>query len=192
MTTYQPIRYIPADSAEYAKDYTNGWRASQRACDWNGIGLSPLERADLRNVSHAWYDGWEDWAVGNAKWTKRDERLAGDHEPEAVAQGDDATDTPNGYVCSGWACTDCLFMLANGDEPSDMNSEAQLAAWREHYQATTRDYQVTLGMLRVDHTCPEGTEECDCEVIPFSGSRCDVCGTRLGGERHAVSFFTAA
>ena len=80
------IRHIPADSAEYAKDYTNGWRASQRADDWDGQGLSPLERADLRNVSHAWYDGWEDWAVGNAKWTKRNERLAGDWEPETATK----------------------------------------------------------------------------------------------------------
>jgi hypothetical protein len=64
--------------------------------------------------------------------------------------------------------------------------------WRKHFDATCSEYHVTLGMLREDHSCPGGTEECDCEVIPFSGSACDVCATRLAGERHAVSFFARA
>jgi hypothetical protein len=215
------IRSIPADSAEYARDYNNGWRVSQRCAE------GALDRADERNVSHAWYDGYEDYALGNAKWTKKDERLAGDHEPEVQSYrcpccGTDVMDTPpvcgdcrkagceattdavgeldywecqqerSGYVCSGWACTDCLIMLANGDEPSDMNSQEQIDLWRKHFDATRSEYHVTLGMLREDHSCPDGTEECGCEVIPFSGSKCDVCGTRLAGERHAVSFFARA
>jgi hypothetical protein len=65
-----------AGSAEYRREYDNGWRASQRCTE------DALEQARDRKVSHAWYDGYEDYAVGNAKWTKRDERLAGDHEPE--------------------------------------------------------------------------------------------------------------
>jgi hypothetical protein len=79
------IHSIPADSAEYAKDYNNGWRVSQRAADWDGNGLSPLERADERGVSNAWYDGFEDYACGHDKWRKRQERLDGDHEPETMA-----------------------------------------------------------------------------------------------------------
>lgn len=71
-----PIRPLAAGSAEYRRDYNNGWRVSQRCTE------GAEDRADGRNVSHAWHDGYEDYAVGNPKWTKRDERLAGDHEPE--------------------------------------------------------------------------------------------------------------
>jgi len=73
---YEPIRRLPAGSPEYKRDYENGWRTSAK-CEEGA-----LERADIRNVSHAWYDGYEDNAVGNEKWTKMRERLAGDHEPE--------------------------------------------------------------------------------------------------------------
>src|SRR5262249_50824914 len=72
------IRHLPANSPEYAREYNNGWRASQRCTE------GALDRADDRDVSHAWYDGYEDYAIGNAKWTKRNERLAGDWEPETT------------------------------------------------------------------------------------------------------------
>lgn len=53
---------------------------------------------------------------------------------------------------SGWCCTDCLFLLANGDTPAEMNEEetAEYLARVEHYTAGT---EVTLGMFREDHPC---------------------------------------
>ena len=53
---------------------------------------------------------------------------------------------------SGWCCTDCLFLLANGDTPARMNEEetAEYLARVERYCAGT---EVTLGMFREDHPC---------------------------------------
>lgn len=56
------------------------------------------------------------------------------------------------YVCSGWACTDCLFWLANGDLPSELNEE-EAHKWVADVQARNDGYDVTLGMLREDHAC---------------------------------------
>lgn len=76
------IRTIDPTSPEYARDYRNGWHVGMRATD------GALERADDRNVSHAWYDGYHDAAAGRAMWTYRTWRLNG---------CDDAC----GYACNG-------------------------------------------------------------------------------------------
>jgi hypothetical protein len=104
--------------------------------------------------------------------------------------------TGDEYTCGGWACTDCLILLANGDAPAELD-EAELAAWLAEIDTRNAGYQITLGLLREDHACTDEagqTEadrggECECEVQSFSWSACDVCGSNLGGERHAVSFF---
>ena len=103
------------------------------------------------------------------------------------------TDT---YVCSGWACSDCLSELANGESPADLSADG-IAERNAMISARNAGYDITLGLLREDHTClnSDGQTagdlggECDCEVNTFSWSPCDVCGSNLGGERHAVSFF---
>lgn len=100
------------------------------------------------------------------------------------------------YICSGWACTDCLMLLANGESPPEM-TEAELAAWQENIDTRNAGYNITLGMLREDHECIDEAGqtasdlggECECEINTFSWSACDVCGSSLGGERHSVSFF---
>jgi hypothetical protein len=142
------------------------------------------------------------------------------------------------YTCSGWACTDCLMLLANGEGPSDRTDE-ELAAWQAGIDEHTAGYRITLGLRREEHACAtnytvtarDGTEfdfraesksdahnafylahgsghggarfatahelqteadrggECECETDSFSWSACDVCGSNLGGERHAVSFW---
>ena len=52
--------------------------------------------------------------------------------------------------------------------------------------------------MRDEHSClddfggmiaGEAGSECDCETMSFSWSPCDVCGSNLGGERSAVSFW---
>lgn len=92
------------------------------------------------------------------------------------------------YTCSGWACTDCTILLANGEAPADM-SEDQVTAREDQIDARNAGYTITLGMLREEHSCDGTSDECDCEVTSFSWSPCDVCGSNLGGERHAVSFW---
>lgn len=88
-----------------------------------------------------------------------------------------------------WCCADCLILLANGETPPDM-SEEETAAWLER----VTDETMTLGR----HVDICGCEDWDtdqhregCEHDPFSWSACDVCQSRLGGERHAVTFWLA-
>lgn len=65
------IRNVDPHLREYAHDYAAGWNVSQRAA------VGALERADGRDVSHAWYDGYDDYACGRAKWTYRAWRRRG-------------------------------------------------------------------------------------------------------------------
>jgi hypothetical protein len=53
---------MKAITLEYRRDYLAGWRASDRAKD------GTLERADDRNASAGWYDGYLDRAAGREKW----------------------------------------------------------------------------------------------------------------------------
>jgi hypothetical protein len=107
---------------------------------------------------------------------------------DAGADYQPARITADTYVCSGWACTDCLVLLANGENPP-WDSDAEIAAWHDEIDRRNAGYNVTPGMPREQHACPEDTEECECETDSFSWCDCDVCGGNLGGERHAVSFF---
>lgn len=82
----------------------------------------------------------------------------------------------------------------------------------------TRGYSVAMGMTREEHTChsvecvticncdgecdcdcdddPEcscdGADECECATDTYSTSQCEGCGTRLHGERHALTLFKKA
>ena len=105
-----------------------------------------------------------------------------------------STETRAGPV--SWACQDCLILLANGEDPPDM-SGAEVAEWHAAIDRRTEGAEITLGMLASEHAddCPVretgdpcGTE-CECESVSFSWSSCDVCGSQLGGERGAVSYW---
>jgi uncharacterized protein YktA (UPF0223 family) len=140
---------------------------------------------------------------------------------------------PSNYICSGWCCRDCLFLLANGDTDPDWTEE-ELAEFLVRFNKTSDEYDITLGMLREEHDCrsnhtiltADGKErevledneveaylnvwdagilrvtphelETDgdrgkddyCEQREFSTSSCDVCGSTLHGDRHAVAFFS--
>jgi hypothetical protein len=56
------------------------------------------------------------------------------------------------YVCSGWACVDCLVLLANGDNPPDW-TEAEISAWHDEIDQRNVGYNVTLGLIREEHEC---------------------------------------
>jgi hypothetical protein len=53
---------------------------------------------------------------------------------------------------SGECCTDCLFLLANGDTPAGMNEE-ETAGYLARVAQYTAGTEVTLGMFREDHPC---------------------------------------
>lgn len=92
----------------------------------------------------------------------------------------------------GWACTDCVQLLANGEEPTDYTA-TELAEYLARFERRTAGLLVTLGMPRSEHTCDTDRSgwDCDCERVSFMAGACDVCGANYGGERHAVSFATA-
>lgn len=95
---------------------------------------------------------------------------------------------------TGWACVDCLFMLANG-EVEDWTEE-QTQEWRERVERRLGDVRVGLGGEHEDG-CPNvaedgswiGSTDCYCEHEEFSWRPCDVCGSGLGGSRDAVHFY---
>lgn len=104
----------------YARDYMAGWNASVRAPYGDGL---TLERADDRNVSHAWYDGYNDHACGRERWTYRTWRRNG-------------CDADCGYTCDGphvnVAADVAADVAAGQDAPADTTSAyivLQVATW---------------------------------------------------------------
>lgn len=99
---------------------------------------------------------------------------------------------------TGWVCYDCLGLLANGETPENMDEE-QTAAWLKEIERREDGADVTLGLMASEHesSCPNidedgdwiGGSECQCERQEFSWSQCNLCGSRLGGSRDAVTFW---
>jgi len=102
---------------------------------------------------------------------------------------------PETYAATGWACTDCLILLANSDAPADL-CEAETADWLAQIAQRTDGYTLTIGMHADEHRCAgeDGLRrnDCGCDSDPFSWQPCEVCGSHLGGERHAVTFWQDA
>ena len=94
-----------------------------------------------------------------------------------------------------WVCVCCFVAHCNGDlcqcPPEDHPAGVM---------GLFEGLEPTAGMLREEHDCHaddcesdeceqecERPDECDCETNTFSTSSCDGCGSRLHGERHAVT-----
>lgn len=98
----------------------------------------------------------------------------------------------------GWCCTDCIMFLANGETPPEMD-EDQTAEWVAEIDRRAGAWNVDVGG---EHSYEDGcrnvsedgkwigSTDCSCETQEFSWSSCDVCGSTLGGERHAVHYFS--
>lgn len=116
----------------------------------------------------------------------------------------------------GAACTDCLMFLANGETPPEMTEEeteeyldrvsssaGEGMYWNVGGEHAEDCPNMARGACIVGanddpndhdyHDHEEGTwigdTDCYCDDLGFSWSACDVCGTRLGGDRHAVHYF---
>jgi hypothetical protein len=102
-------------------------------------------------------------------------------------------DRENTY--QGSVCVDCLFALANGDEPNWMTPD-QLQEWRDNI---TRNHagvhDVALGHFHDSNRCyhkgEECQDDCECERAGFATSACDNCGSTLAGQRDDVVFWLA-
>jgi hypothetical protein len=57
------------------------------------------------------------------------------------------------YVSCGWACVDCLILLANGEDPVGTMSEEEISEWHADIDAVTAGLRVTLGLTREEHEC---------------------------------------
>ena len=68
-------------------------------------------------------------------------------------------------------CTDCLFLIANGEGPDDV-AERLAANWPVG--------TITLGR----------SGDTDDSEPWFSWQECDGCGSTLGGDRHAATGWT--
>jgi hypothetical protein len=81
-----------------------------------------------------------------------------------------------------WVCTDCLF-AREGEAPESPDREP----W-----GLLEGTEVTSGMTWEEHAddCPRERGECECEVRDFDWRACDGCGSPLGGERHAYTYWS--
>ena len=71
------------------------------------------------------------------------------------------------------ACIDCLFFAEYGNH-SEFQECFEPEAW-EARQAELEEAHAKRGQLHAGERLDE-----------FSASACEVCGSRLGGERHAI------
>src|SRR5690606_16543549 len=84
-------------------------------------------------------------------------RHAGEHGPGRMSRDrvTPMTTTTTRDHWNGWACTDCVMFLANGETPPDWD-EARTAEWRSRIEKhMTGTAHVTLGRLI-------GEDGCDC------------------------------
>ena len=100
---------------------------------------------------------------------------------------------------SGWCCQDCLFLIADGESPLEMD-QIEVDKWLAEIDFHTQGQSspATLGHFHTDEAgcwhpdeeCPD--EDCDCERRNFVTTPCDHCGSSLAGSRDAVTFWYPA
>jgi hypothetical protein len=95
-------------------------------------------------------------------------------------------------ICNMAVCVCCMLVHANGECcADDSHGGDSREPWSEVNFAD--GYSVTMGLLAEEHgdTCTETDREegCDCEGPWFSWSRCNGCGSRLGGNRYAFTLW---
>lgn len=89
-----------------------------------------------------------------------------------------------------WVCTDCVQHAANGEcggcDPTSGHDRTPLGLLDGE--------EVTLGLTTEEHDCddPEtcGEDGEGCARRGFSWSRCEGCGSQLGGDREAMTVWT--
>lgn len=90
-----------------------------------------------------------------------------------------------GHYSELWVCVDCMLIHANGEcgerDPGEPEPLCLIGP----------DDDLSMGLFAEHHAdgCTDSDREagCNCETHTFSWSRCDGCGSTLGGERHAMT-----
>lgn len=103
-----------------------------------------------------------------------------------------STDTDN--ACDLRICSDCLFIIANGENGEW--GEGEYAEWEARCEAAwPTKHTITLGRLHASyHNADHDAETCvDCDDnLGFSWRSCDYCRSPLGGERYAATVWIEA
>lgn len=101
--------------------------------------------------------------------------------------------TVDTIICNMAVCQCCMLIHANGECcADDSHGGDDRVPWSE--VDFLAGYSVTMGLLTEEHSdgCTEADREadrCDCEGPWFSWSRCDGCGSALGGNRWAFTLW---
>ena len=87
-----------------------------------------------------------------------------------------------------WVCVDCMFEHHYPGEYADSTGKE----WCNYPDAKMGD--ITAGTIcgRADndyYMCESDEHSEECGTISFSWSRCDGCGSTLGGTRHAFTIW---
>lgn len=94
-------------------------------------------------------------------------------------------------ACTLWVCVDCTLADAGYDDHLDEDGAAQdgNVPWSEWEDCA----HITSGLLASEHECdyPADWERgaCHCEHDEFAWRRCDGCGSTLGGQRDAFTYW---
>lgn len=96
-----------------------------------------------------------------------------------------------------WACIDCTMLKVNGEgnpEWTETEEAEHLEAMRE---ATASFTHVSPGTFFGEGDCGHLADEYEdhaerCDRQEFTWSACDLCGSTLGGSRHAFTGWFAA
>jgi hypothetical protein len=83
-------------------------------------------------------------------------------------------------------CVDCMVLHANGEYDHDRDPSEP-----EPLSLIGPGYSVTMGVSEHSEHCTEVDREegCDCDQLGFSWSRCEGCGSTLGGDRFALTLW---
>jgi hypothetical protein len=92
-----------------------------------------------------------------------------------------------------WVCVDCYFAHHGAEDDPSHTPDC------EPLNLVPESADVTSGMFWEQHECLPDTEwddvpadhECECEQRSFSSSRCQGCGSHLGGAREALTVWYA-
>lgn len=95
----------------------------------------------------------------------------------------------------GWVCVDCLHQVANGTVPDELD-QAEVEQYLHNVQQGADGAELSAGAPYGEDGCEhdfhddehhdQHTE--DCETQTFSWSPCELCGSTLGGSRHAITW----
>jgi len=98
-------------------------------------------------------------------------------------------------VSTLWVCTDCIVMLANGDEPAGMDTEQLVGFIGRHRGGIERELSGGYGNVVAGGACTCGATDSEdhaggCQSDGFSRAACDLCQSPLAGERHLATVIT--